>query len=285
MQTINLNGTVWTLNPNDNISAHVLQGKEWEPHLTKFMNMFIKNGYCCVDVGANFGYHSLTMSKLVGGSGLVVAFEPLKENIELLKNNLQQNNIRNCIVQEVALGNRIGSTVICNAYCHDQQNIGDSFISKFHDNRIGYDDVKVDDYINKCGITLKLNKQITNLNKLDNIKIGRKINFIKIDVQGFEMNVLKGSSRVLKEDRPVIAIELEDPCSLLYGYDSGVLIDCIKSFDYCIYFLYADYPADHICVPIEQISDFEEMFDIFDHTENNDLNNNLNHGIVKKIVL
>ena len=284
---ISLNNLLWTVNPNDSIGKHILNQELWEPHLVAFMKNFIKEGYVCIDIGSCFGWYAVHMSKYTGNTGLIYAFEPLKENIQLIKKNIKQNNINNVILQEVALGATSQTSTICNAYLRNNTNIGDSFISTHYKDRDGYTDLKIDDFIGKEEIMVKLNKQLTFIEKLDNIKIPRKINFMKLDTQGSELMVLQGAQKILKNDRPVIAIELEDPCSLLYSYDSGVLIDYLKSFDYDIYFLYAIYPADHIAVPREQVEEFEKIFEgkIYNHIENNSLNNNCKHGVIKKIVL
>jgi len=282
-----LNNFKWTVNYNDSISKHILKNELWEPHLTKFIEIYLKEGQCVLDIGANFGWHTLTMSKCVGKNGIVYAFEPLHENINLLKKNISQNNIENVTVQSVALGNVRKKSTVCNSYLREDKNIGDSFISHHYNERDGDSDMTIDDFIGKENMIVKLNKQITYIEKLDNIKLLKKVDFIKLDVQGFEFMVLEGSQNILKNDRPIIAIELESPCCIMYGYDCGKLIDYLRSFKYTLYFLYADYPADHIAVPIEKIEEFESVFEnkIFDHTENNSLNDNFKHGINKKIVL
>lgn len=284
---IYLNDFIWTVNPNDSIGKHILRQEIWEPHLISFMKHFIKEGQICLDIGANFGWHTLHMAKITGKTGSVYAFEPLKENVYLLKKNINENNIKNVILHEVALGNTRQTSTICNAYLGNKTNIGDSFVSTHYKYRDGHQDLKIDDFIGKEEIIVKLNKQLAFIEKLDNIKIRDKVDFIKLDVQGYELMVLEGAQKILRNDRPVIAIELEDPTNVLYGYDCGVLLDYIRSFDYDVYFLYAKYPADHICLPKEKIEDFEKMFEgkIYNHIENNGLNNNYKNGVVKKIVL
>ena len=99
--------------------------------------------------------------------------------------------------------------------------------------------------------------------------------------------VIEGGEELIKKDRPVIAIELEDPCMVMYGYSSKELIPYIQSLGYYIYFLDFTYPCDHICVPIEKLKDFEKLFEgkIHPHLENNPINNNFDNGIVTKISL
>ena len=148
--------------------------------------------------------------------------------------------------------------------------------------------------IGKGDRILDVNKQIIQCSKLDTVEtfcrtfeFDKKVKFIKMDVQGFEMNVLKGGENFINEHRPVMVIEFEDGCTSLYGYTSKELFEHIKNLNYEIYFLYHDYPCDHICVPLEKVAEFETMYEgkIHPHSENNEINNNFKHGIYKKLVL
>lgn len=280
------NNSIFTLYSDDNISKDIINGNLWEPHLLKFMSAFVKSGDCCLDIGACFGWHTLHLSYIVGDSGIVYAFEPIKDNLELLEENIKENRIKNVIVHNNALGNKNIKTCIYHETSDENKNLGDAFISPDF-NTESDSDLYIDKYIYKCGQQLKLRKEIINCNRLDSFKFDKPIDFIKLDVQGFEKMVIEGGEELIKKDRPVIAIELEDPCMILYGYSSKELISYIQSLGYYIYFLDFTYPCDHICVPIEKLKDFEKLFEgkIHPHLENNPINNNFDNGIVTKISL
>lgn len=289
MENIRINNFDWTLSTKDNISSGILKGEHWEPHLTNFMKAYLKKGDVVIDIGACFGWHTLEMARIIGDKGIVYAFEPQIDNIKLLETNIEQNNFNNIIVHKVALGNKNMETVICNAYIDETMNCGDSFISPHYNKLVGTDDVNFLEEIGKCGKNHTLNKEIVTCTTLDDIKIspGKRIKFIKLDVQGFEKMVLEGGVNILSFHKPVIVIELEDPCMILFEYTSKQLLEYIRDLGYYIYFLDYNYPCDHICVPIEQIEDFEQQFTgkIHPHTQNNSINNNLINGVVKKVCL
>ena len=279
-----INNFNWSLESEDNIGKHILGGNLWEPHLMKFISQFVKPGDFCIDIGACFGWHTLHMAQCVGEKGLVYAFEPLKENLELLKENISNNNFENITVHEVALGNKNIYTCMYSSKVCNSKNSGDAFVSTSFGKNFE-SDLKDESFIYKCGDKLRIDKDPVECKTLDSIDLQRPIKFIKLDVQGFERMVIEGSENLIQKDRPVIAVELEDPCMVHYGYSSKELIQYIQSLDYYIYFLDFSYPCDHICVPNEKLEDFEVQFQgkIHDHCENNWINNNFNNGIVKKI--
>lgn len=287
MENVRLNNFDWTLHKNDNISTGIIEGEHWEPHITNFMKSYLNEGDIAIDIGACFGWHTLEMARIVGSQGLVYAFEPQINNIELLKKNISQNNIDNVNVYEVALGHKNMRTCLCNAYYDQERNYGDSFVSTNYER--GTSDVNFTETIGKAGRFLNINKEVINCTTLDDIKFleDKRIKFIKIDVQGFERMVFQGGEKTLEKHKPVIVVELEDPCMVLFGYSSAELLEYIRTLGYYIYFLDYSYPCDHVCVPFEQKEEFEEQFKdrIHPHTENNTINNNLNNGVVKKISL
>jgi hypothetical protein len=61
----------------------------YEPELQRLMQHVNLSGSVCLDVGANIGVHTLTMSELVGAAGQVFAFEPETHNFQLLEQNLR----------------------------------------------------------------------------------------------------------------------------------------------------------------------------------------------------
>jgi FkbM family methyltransferase len=80
----------------------------WEPRTTKYVETHLKAGQTFVDVGANVGYYSILASKL---GAKVLAFEPSKDNRELLEHNIKDND---CDVQvfSQALSNENGSAIL-----------------------------------------------------------------------------------------------------------------------------------------------------------------------------
>jgi FkbM family methyltransferase len=284
-EKIILNNFQWTLYTSDNMSRGVLKGNLWEPHLGKFIKSFLREGDVAIDVGACFGWHTLEMARAVGTTGCVHAFEPQKDNQTLLKTNIVDNGFGNVKVYEIALGSISKQTYICNAYSDTDKNLGDSFISPNFSN--DDDCIEQQKSVSKAGQLLSINKKSCMSMTLDSIALDKNVKLMKIDVQGFENMVLKGAHKTIGKHRPVMVIEIEEPCVKLFGYSSKDLYDHIRELGYYIYYLDYEYPCDHVCVPTEQVTDFEEKYagKIHPHTENNSISNNLDNGVTKKLCL
>jgi hypothetical protein len=112
-----------------------------------------------------------------------------------------------------------------------------------------------------------------------------KIDMIKIDVQGYELFVLEGGKNLINKDRPIIIIEIEEHQLNLTNVKIKELIEYIENLNYYIFYLDYIYPSDHICVPVEQLEEFENIFKeyINPHIEYNSINYNINFGIDRKI--
>lgn len=270
------NGFEWSLFPGDSITKHILSGKLWEPHLLEFMRLFIKPNFTCVDGGACFGWHSLEMSRLAH-RGHVVAFEPHLPAMELLQKNIEKNNIKNITISRCALSNREHHAYLCNAY-DENINIGDSFIRE---------EYRSSDVVCKAGKSLPLSGSKITCTTLDKYLGNVRVNFFKLDVQGFELAALQGSINILSRYKPVIAIEIEESCLLMNGYDTKTLVDYIESLGYVIFYLESDYPCDHICVHKDNLDKFLVDFGQYEqpHLTNNSVSNNFACGITRKLVI
>jgi FkbM family methyltransferase len=123
------------------------------------------------------------------------------------------------------------------------------------------------------------------IKRMDSI-ITEKVDFIKIDVQGYEKYVLLGSEEIIKNYKPTIIIEIESHQLLRFNYSLQELFDLIRSFGYYIFFLDYFYPSDHICVHQDKLEDFKKHNSEFikPNETNNELNHNLYFGVTEKIV-
>jgi FkbM family methyltransferase len=137
----------------------------------------LKRGFRVVDVGANIGYYVLLLSKGIGPEGKVVAIEPSPENLPELHLNVGRNSLDNNVeIIEAAVGavrGRIGL----------KQGINSGVTS---DGSAAYS---------------------VRLDTLDNM-IKDRVDFIKIDVEGFESFVLKGAVDIISKWRPILFVEL-----------------------------------------------------------------------------
>jgi FkbM family methyltransferase len=215
--------------PNDAIAQHIKSGKLWEKHFKDIINIFISSGDVVIDAGANFGYNATLMGKQIGSTGLLMAFEPQRIIYQQLNGNLILNNVFNAITFQAALGNKQATTTMRSVdYESNWINIGDTSIGE------GGEEVSV--------------------YTLDEIEL-EKLNFIKVDVQGYELFMLQGAKNTLQTYKPNIFIEIEPHQLIKFNITENQLIDYIKSFGYRIFKINNDYPCDHMCT----INDLEKI--------------------------
>jgi FkbM family methyltransferase len=178
-----------------------------------------KRGDIVVDVGAHIGLYSITGSKRVGPKGKVIAIEADPDNFEILNRNIRLNNLTNII------------SLNCIAYSKEME-------------------MQLDDYNSilsggtKEGLA-KQSKRIAaasavHVNTLDNLLQQKgidKVNWIKIDVEGAELEVLRGAHNVLSNSKDIsILIEIhgisdlyKPTLDLLQSYNFKIVFE--KTFD------------------------------------------------------
>ena len=156
-----------------------------ETALTALMLKYIRPGMRVVDVGAHFGYESLLASKLVGKTGHVVSFEPQSAVFSVLARNLR--NSKNARTINAAVGASVGVV---------QMDAVDILQSVF------------------AGVAKHENSQTRiPLMTLDGALLPheRPVDFLKCDVEGYEMDVLCGAQDILINDQPLLVLEAEMP--------------------------------------------------------------------------
>jgi FkbM family methyltransferase len=165
-----------------------------------------------VDVGANDGYFSLFAARRVGTTGIVVAIEPSTRERTNLRRNLARNGFANVDVLSTALGAVSGEADLRLAQgTHSGHNTLGRFV---------YDDVKT---ANVERVTLKTLDQVAMELSL------RRIDFIKIDVEGSEAGVVAGARSVLTSMRPLMLLEINDRALSAQGATAQTLLACLRN--------------------------------------------------------
>lgn len=176
--------------PNDlGISRDLAIYKTHEPLTTRLMHKILKNGMVCLDIGSNIGYYVLLESRLVGKEGRVISIEPSPINFEYLKKNTEISENRNIEIYNFAAA--------------DENKILDFVIgSKSNWSKVLSENEK----IQKGDKLIKIQaKQVDTFVREKNYQ---KIDFVRMDVEGYEYNLLKGLKEVLKTFRPRLLIEV-----------------------------------------------------------------------------
>lgn len=142
----------------------------------------IKKGDTVFDIGAHIGRHTIHFSHLCGDNGTVYAFEPDRDNYEILQNNISRNRIINCKTLPIALSDKQTNTTL---HLNPNSSEGHSIIAKNHTwSSDQHEHIKV-----KCQ-TLDA---VCKTNDIDKIKL------LKIDVEGAHFLVLHGATRMLSQ--------------------------------------------------------------------------------------
>ena len=221
-------GEVGVTDGDKAIGQHILEGRVWEPHMTATFDRILPSvqGFC-VDIGAHVGLHSLYMANRLGKK--VIAIEPQPLLFSLLVENIVSNQASIIPIQKI-VSNQDGML-----------NMG---IPKSYDT-----------FSNPGGLGVveahfkhpELIKWELPCSRLDSMRLG-KIGFIKIDVEGHEMEVLQGAADTLERDRPIMIIELYGGCDR-HEYADRLrqrIRDIEKSYKYSLKYIGG---CDYLCSP------------------------------------
>lgn len=148
----------------------------------KIFETFVRNGHLVVEVGANIGAHTVFLSRLVGEGGQIHAFEPQRLVFQALCANLALNQCTNVYAQHLAVGDQVG---VAHAPAIDptiRNNFGG---------------------VSLLDISAGEEVSITTIDKLDL----PACHVLKVDVEGMELQVLKGAATTIDSYRPMMYIE------------------------------------------------------------------------------
>jgi len=175
---------------------------------SKALNSFnIKKPKIILDIGAHYGEWSFFLSKKYPDSK-IFSFEPTLRSFNILKRNINKY-MGNVAAFNIALGD-----IETYSYLNTSKDSGLNHISKDKtENKIKV--VCLDNFINKKNIS--------------------RVDFIKCDVEGFEMNVFKGAEKTIKKFKPIIFCEINPTMYFRYGINEKEIMDFFKKMNYKIY--------------------------------------------------
>lgn len=174
----------------------------FEPDETRLVSRLLGPGDTFIDVGAHIGWFTTLAAVAVGANGQVIACEPYPANVAGLRRNLALNDGRNVRVVEAALGSQSGSLGLATS--------GDS------------GDVTALDWASRGRVEVPMRT-------LDEIAPdGAEIALVKMDVEGWEANVLRGAANALTRTRHVI-IEINPPALARAGSSQEELFELLRS--------------------------------------------------------
>jgi FkbM family methyltransferase len=203
----------WWIAVNDVCSDEIFTGNFEVPE-RRFVERFLKEGMIALDIGAHHGFYTILASKKVDSSGGVIAFEPSPRERQRLLMHLKLNHCNNVKVEPFALSNQNGETTF---YIVDGRDTGCNSLRppvvSETTKVLRVNTIKLDNYLEKESM--------------------RHIDFVKMDAEGAELEILKGSKRFLSQrPRPVILCEVDDYRTRAWGYSAPMIIEFLESYGF-----------------------------------------------------
>ncbi len=197
------------VNPHDQyIGRSLIEYGEYSPYEWELYSKILVNGGIVIEAGSNIGALTVPLAKMVGKAGRVYAFEPQPIVFQNLCANLALNGLFNVYAYNAGCALKEGSITIPEIPYDQDDNYGGIQLGIFENCRVGQ---KVD------------------LHVIDNMEIPRA-NLFKLDVEGMEVEVLKGAVETIKRCKPIIYAECNiddlarEKLEYLYSIDYRVFL-------------------------------------------------------------
>jgi len=183
------------------------RSRDWEPHNDRHVFVsHLREGMTVMDVGANWGLYSLLISRAVGPSGKVYAFEPVPEIFARLKEHIALNNATNVIPVPIALSDEKGIMKM------SVKGGESSLFRRVSDEFVEVQVERLDDFVEREGI--------------------ERVDAIKIDVEGAELKVIRGADKTIRRNKPILMVEVFPVTLQAAGTTPEELFETIVSYGY-----------------------------------------------------
>ena len=206
------NGVAKGLKFNTGESCPELALGTYEVPIQNIFTQHLKAGDVFYDIGANVGFFTVIAAKLVGTTGKVYAFEPGQGNASSIRHNAQLNNFTQVEVIEKAVSHSSGEGQLLLAQYSGGHALATADAPPDLAGEVTVDLVSIDDLIAQKKI--------------------QPPNFVKVDVEGAELDVLKGMTETIKTYKPTIIYEVDDGDRTAYDRKYQELASFLQSFNY-----------------------------------------------------
>ena len=219
------NGTWLAIRPeeglvvNESVGWTCFRERRWDPHVEACVRALLRPGQTAIDVGANIGYFTAVLAQCVGPGGQVWSFEPVPETYELLTLCKALNDFTQVTPMRAALGAANGSAEIT----YDRRHSG---IATMHPEQVSGDRHRVE------------------LRSLDALvsagEVPGRPDLIKVDVEGHELDVLRGARETIAHASPTIVFELNERTARAAAWTLSELAELLLSLEDYSFFLIDD---------------------------------------------
>jgi FkbM family methyltransferase len=244
----------WFILGDSDLDRALLLGS-FESAELRFVEKFLQPGMNVLDIGAHHGLYSLLASKCIGSAGKVIAFEPSPRERRLLARNLRLNFSSNVRVESYALGSSHSKADLFLVEggedgCNSLRPPDVSATTK----TVSVDVISLDDYLLNGGIG--------------------QIDFVKLDVEGGEREVLRGAKTLINgASRPIFFVEVQDVRTRPWGYPAYEIVRLLDRAGYDWFVVLGngslapaavndqDYDANLIAIPRDRVEAVLERLD------------------------
>jgi FkbM family methyltransferase len=229
-------GLRWALNPSDYVHSDLFWFGEYDRWLFWHAKRMVKPGSILIDVGANFGYYSLSLAAYLNRDCRVFAAEPHPVTRARLERNIALNSMENVIsVIPFGLSDCPGTAYLTGCL---PENTGSTYVSADSSKGTPVRLITLDDMISTNELT--------------------KLDFLKIDVEGYEERLLRGGERTLRELRPTLLIEIMPSNLERAGSSAQKIADLLYSHGYSLFTVEREKLA-----PLTKVPSGTELVNVF----------------------
>jgi FkbM family methyltransferase len=174
-------------NDQGSIARALLTKGRYEKEWTKWMKTTVRAGSRALDIGANIGYYTALLATIVGPHGSVVACEPDPDNADLLRRTIAENGFTQVRFLEAAVTDTVGrATLFQDSAWHGVHSLAAENIVNPGEGRVDVATTTIDALVVDTGA----------------------FDFVKIDAQGAEAQILRSASRLLSQPHATVLIEV-----------------------------------------------------------------------------
>jgi FkbM family methyltransferase len=201
------NGLRWVLNPSDYAHEDIFWLGELNRYEIYHILRLVPPDAVIFDIGANIGYYSLTLAHQLGSRASFYSFEPNPPTLARFQRHIELNHLSNIHLQNVGLADHEGSAHVVER----SDNSGAATLREGGSIQL----VTLDGFVERHGV--------------------ERIDFMKVDIEGFEQKMLAGARRTLARLRPIIQIELNPPALAKAGSSVPAVVEELRQAGYQLF--------------------------------------------------
>ena len=208
IQIIDIQGSRMELLLNDRgINADLFINRIREPQATRYVQKIMKPGWTVIEIGANIGYYAMMEARLVRW---VYAIEPGPSNYQQLIANVHLNGYSNIDLHQLAIGD--------------------------HNGEVGFEIAKACNWsrIAMSNETATVKVQIQTLDSFIKEHKIAHVDYLRMDVEGYEFAIIQGARKTIERDRPDMFIEVHRDRLADYGHSQLEFMEMMANYGYYI---------------------------------------------------